>query len=199
MRHFLGLDADNNLISTHTHKTYQTGLGGWAEDFDLDNPNSENPVVIGYKQRLKNKKIVRWKLLDCPCSPSKGVCGCASQARCSMRVDDNDALVPKPTCGFVIDGAPYDPNAALDRPPGTAMTLKIAGAEVPDNTTVTLAQGTQIQLMQTQEPSIELTFNGGETEEVTLYAPTHGLTGRVQAHGTHTCPMMFKVRGWQTA
>ena len=57
MKHFLGLDADDKLVSTHTHKTYKTGLGGWPVEFDLDNPDSTNPGVIGFKQNMKTKTI----------------------------------------------------------------------------------------------------------------------------------------------
>ena len=195
MKHFLGLDADDKLVFTHTHKTYKTGLGGWPVEFDLDNPDSTNPGVIGFKQNMKTKTIVKWVGYDCPCSPSVGVCSCASKRRVDHCCVDG-ALVAKPVAGLLVDGSPHTPGVIVDRPPGTPIEIKIASADTPDDGTVLVMQEDVIRLLETLDYSVELTFTGGETNPATLYAPAQGVVGRVTAYGEHTCPLELRVRGW---
>lgn len=198
MKAFLGLDASGNLISTHTHRTWKTGLGGWSEEFDLDNPNSANPDVAEFKAAMRNKNIVQWVAYDCPCPPTNGTCSCASARRVDHRWDGN-SLVAKPQCGLLVDGAPYVPDSVIDRAPEQELLLKVAGAEVPNDATVSIIQDDQPRLLDTSERRIELTFQDGETGEVSAYAPAQGMVGRLLAYGPYTAPLKLRVRGWQTA
>ncbi len=195
MRSFIGLDADGNLISTHTHKFAASGLGGWPEGFDLHNDGSTNPEVIAWRSRVKDKRIVKWVLYDCHCPASKGSCQCPSKRRVDHRWDGT-GLVAKPATGALIDGAPYVEDSVVSRAPGVGIELKLASAETPDGTTVKVFGDPTIHLLEADP--VELTFTGGITGAVMLYAPAQGIVGRVGVYGPFTKPITVKVRGWET-
>jgi hypothetical protein len=193
MRHFLSYDATGLITGQHTYKDVGSQLGGWPEEFDLDNPDSTNQAVIDWKAGLGTLPH-GFVLFDCNCPCTNGVCPCCNAHRVNYRVDlTTKQAVEKPASGLLIDGAPVAVGAKLDRAPGTPLELKITAIGAPDGALVTVAQG-PVEVMQTSP--VEVAFTSDISAPLTLVAPAQGSCGKIRAYGLYTKPVDLEIRGW---
>jgi len=201
MRHFISYDTNGQLVGVHSHKFARGGLGGWPEDYDLENGlEAVNDSARAFAQRLikvHGDRIVGFIKYECPCPATAGSCRCANMRRVDhVACDERCTLVAKPASGVLVDGATWDGHSEVVRAPGAAIVLKVVCAEAEDGATVTLVQAKSPRLWSPTDP-IELTFTNGETPEQTIYAPPRSLTGMVQFYGHCVTPMNMPVVGWE--
>ena len=202
MRHFISYAADGSLVGVHSHKFAQGGLGGWPAGFDLENGREAvNDDAREWANRILDKfagRIEGFVLYDCNCPPTSpgGGCSCASHRRTDhMMNSDKTAIIAKLASAVVIDGGTWDGTEQIVRAPGTAIQFKVTCAEAVDGDKVSLSRPSQ-PVLWLGDPSVELTFTGGETPEFTVTAPAHGMTGGIQVYGGQISLYNIQVVGW---
>lgn len=196
MRHFFGYDINGALRSIETY-----GPAGWPTDHCLINPACNKAAVLSLKEdrAAKNPEVIGWVLFDCGCNAGSGHlirdCPCVAKKFANGYVDvATKTLKSKPQRSVYVDGALVNDRDTVSKPPGAVVRLKIVSADMENGQVAQCAQKGQIEIA--AEPSWEMTFNGGETEEKVLVAPAQGTKGSVFIGGIRVRPLMFQLRGF---
>jgi len=189
MKNWYGIKADGSVGSIESRAT------GWPDDLDWDDPATTDTRVTILRQKRNDIGITKFQAWDCGCDPALRVCDCHNMRVAEWRVD-GDLWVAKPTTEIVVAGATLtispDPLQFVTAPANTLMTFKVTGP-VPDGKTVALAWS-GIDPLHDENP-LTLTFNNGETQEVSVSAPLLGGITRVGIVGSHVRPQSFLLRG----
>jgi len=196
--HYLSFDATGYIVGY--------APGHWTTDWEGEDPTEDSPPApLG-----SHARNVRDYLLG-PDSPGTAIglieftCACdALDADCphvQERVADyyvadpegTPALTAKPALTILVDDVSHDPNdpTEIEKTPGASVTLKLQAA-VPDDTAVTLKRSGAA--LYGSDPV--LTFDSGETNEVTLTAPAQGLVGELVARTLLVQPTIVRILGW---
>lgn len=201
MRHFLGYKSSGEIISVDSYLP-----GGWPSSCDmcqgnckvLEDPDCRLPNAVSMRtKRAKSKpELIGWLAYDCPCSPSVKRCvGCFNDFIAHHYVDvDNKKFVLKPATKMILSGREIKSRSVFDARPVTILKFKVVG-DAPDGAVVDVATGGVADITP-GENFTKLTFTGGETEELELIAPSHGLKGQCGIFGKYVVPQMFYLRGW---
>lgn len=194
MRHFLSYDANGELQGEMSFTNAKTGLRGWPDDYELDNPDSTHANTRAWvdSRKVKPAGYVRY---DCPCSPTAHTCACAGQFRLGNYVVDGVA-VAKPAHAITIDGATYEPGTIIDRAPGADITVAVSAPDAPDDEKLMVLQPATFQMLTTTEQSMELTYASGAVPDIILKAPAQGFIGIVALYGKCCGRVDIKIRGW---
>jgi hypothetical protein len=200
MRHFISYSEDGQLVGVHTHKFARGGLGGWPENYDLENGlEATNDAARSFAQRLIEAhpgRITGFVKYDCACPATAGSCTCPNMRRIDHVANEaRNELVAKPAVAILVDGATWDGSSEVIRAEATAIVLKVQCAEAPDGAIVILTQARSPRLWSPTDP-IELAFTDGETPEQIIYAPPRSMTGLVQFYGPCVTAMNMPVVGW---
>jgi hypothetical protein len=193
MRHYLSYSAEGEITGIHAHQQATTGLRGWPEHFEIDNPDTEQPDSRTWLDNLKTKPTGGFIRYECPCSPAQQDCNCANERRLSHYIEGGE-FVARTTAIVQIDGEAVEPDATVSRPPGSVLKLKVL-CDDPDET-VTILQTVAPQLLESTDPTIALPVVDGATAEVNVYSPAQGFTGSLYITSRCFRPVKLNIRGW---
>lgn len=168
----------------------------FPSDCDLTDPGCMHPVSIQirrYSETLPGfDRIVAF---NCACSHAEtDFCQCAYMKRCDYYADGS-TLVEKPTLTILVDGNPRPEMISLSpivATTGTVMKLKLQAA-APDGHQVEIHNPGSVSII---AETTTLTFNGGETEELSLVVPAHGATGSVLGLSKYVRQFKVQLKGW---
>jgi hypothetical protein len=198
MRHYFGYNSDGTLVSCWTAQN------GHPPEFDLHNPNSDQPrVQLAYAEhQKKHKNFAGFVGFDCPCPPNTGnFCECAFPKYAASYVKSG-ALLPKASASFLLDDQPQ-PSLALgqsvDRAPGSKIVLTVVCQALADGEIVKLAPWNHGAAVHAGFPAqVPLTMKGGVSETTMIVAPAQGMTGGFCVKHDRVAAGSLWIRGFAT-
>jgi hypothetical protein len=193
VKHYLSYDSAGKPVGIHTHSHSGTKLGGWPDDCQLDNPTCPNPTSKWFRENIIGQNgAVGFVALNCDCSPTEGVCSCASEAFSTMKVV-NGVLVDRLQGSLIKNGSLVATGSKIKAPPGTKLAFSIACVGVPDGSTVGVFHKGAIVL---EESPLTLTFTSGQTPTFEVTAPAQGANSLIACYGLDILPLGFEIIGW---
>lgn len=167
--------------------------GGFPDGCNLDDPNCDNELAKAcIKSALSgnpDEELAGIVKYECACSPEVGLCQCYVEKKTNSYVSDGQ-LLNKPETDIVLDGQNLDMDEEVIKPAGTLFSLKVLGYGIPDGSKCTLRQN----LLGNSE-EMEITFNNGESTELTFKAPGPGIRGTISIVGKYVRHFRAFVRG----
>jgi hypothetical protein len=125
-------------------------------------------------------------------------CGCVTTKYAESYVDTSTKLlVNKPLRTVYVDDVVTADGAVITRDPGVQVRLRVASEGALNGSRVQCAQGAAVEIA--PEPSWEMTFLAGTTEEKILTTPAQGTRGLVVMAGSRIRPFRFYLRGFAGA
>lgn len=192
MRHILWLEADGTIGGFHV-VTY-----GYAPDFDPNDLTESNAQAKFIRDHhAGNAKFSSYFEYECPCPSNVGFCNCPNNAQVECHVEGN-ILKVKPSTSLVIDGQSV-PDTTESSPlvltAGADLLCKLSGAQVPDDTVATISRVGGADAFESFP--VNLTFSGGETNEVSFLVPAKGVLTAFRIDATKWMrPKVVFVKGW---
>jgi len=196
VRHYIWYKADGAIGGQEVHG------GGFPNDCDLTDPDTQNPLAQQLRaNRIRlNPEFAGYLAYDCSCDPSEVWCQCPYHKQATSYVDDGE-IVARPTVTMVVDGVDTPSNTAdapLLRTPGANLSIKFRAPEVPNGVQIVVPRQASIGPDMVPNWPITFTFDGGETNSITLYAPA--VRGMMSGLGFYeerwVAPLKLFVKGW---
>lgn len=191
MKHFFLVNHDGEIFGAARMD------GGFPGEQDLSDPTNQHPVTIAHRKlAADDKQFSHYVGYECPCSPEVKTCSCISEQRNILYVNDGGHLVSKPALTVLVDGvaAPlaYPPDP-ITNTPMTQVKVRLVAPDIPDGHQVT-AMGRGPASIIAKDTT--LTFYGGQTPEITLITPAHGMLGWVFGKSKLVRPFRVQLKGW---
>lgn len=193
MRHLLGYDATGEITGIHSHRQAATGLRGWPQSFELDNPDTVDPDSRAWLDSFKKKPTGGFVFYDCECPGTEAACKCAVTCVKDNHVKNGEIVSAERQLMIVqIAGESIAGESILDHPPGTALKLELTcdGCE-----SVIVQQSARPQVLESTESELTIQLVAGKTE-IVAYAPALGLVGTLRITGVGFHPFRLAIRGW---
>jgi hypothetical protein len=193
MKHYFGYRADGSLASVETH------AGGWPADRCMSDLACDHPVVTKLRavRADSSPDIIGFIGYDCDCPSEDEVCDCLNDFFAGHYVNTStQRFIAKPGIAVVVGGTQIESGGVVTRAPGVSVTLKVVSPGSPDGTTLTFSTKGNVEI--SAEPSVTLTFTGGETQTINLVAPAQGSRGQAFIIGKLARPYSFWLRGFAT-
>jgi len=196
MKHFYGYTTDGTIVTSEIH-TF-----GFPHGCNLHNPNCQHELSV----RLRNLRadhdppVVGFVEWDCGCDREDATCPCPGIGASTGYVADG-VWVEKPALTLWLDGVEVDPNTfqrPMSKSPGTVVKIKFQVDGIPDGTTAKMYAASGAAIYAAHPDPVQLTFQDGFSQEVTLVAPAQGLTGglRVGTVDRYVRAAKFYLRGF---
>lgn len=204
MRHFMGYNADGVIASLESYSP-----GGWPSICEnctggcegLADTACKNPSVVSLRTKRadKNPEIVGFIAYDCPCpSTAFGCEGNHQNDWTNLHYVDvaTGEWVKKPGVSLTLDGQPVaGEDELINKEPGTTSIFKIIAPSVPDGENLVLGTFGPFDIVDGPD-LMTVEINNGESEDITFYAPAHGIKVMVGVSGKWTPVKRFQFRGW---
>ena len=188
MRHFMRVDADGRLIGVTIR------VGGFDEDHALTDPSCAHPLALDqWKAANTVPNFDRFVEYVCSCDSSVEICPCPHTCLVDNYAEGS-VLTAKPALTVLVDDVPLPELIAtgpLLRTTGTTISLKLQGS-APDGHQVTLKPAGTAAIIPAE---VVLTFNGGETDTVSLTAPATGMSGKVFSISKYVRQFLVQLKG----
>jgi hypothetical protein len=194
MKHYLAYQSDGSISGICSYQQAGTGLRGWPDDYELDNPESDHTETRNWLASAKNPPTGGHIRYDCPCPRTAAQCNCASVIQMTRWVSDGQ-LTDKITTFMKVDGEIVASGSVISRPPGTPIALRFEFDGVPDGEVIGLSQFATPMVLESTETAIPTPASGGAIETI-AYAPAQGLVGAVRVFGRICTMMEVRIRGW---
>jgi len=194
VRHLFSYGANGTIIGTHAYQQASTGLRGWPDHYECDNPNTEQPDSRAWLDALTMKPAGGFIFYECPHSGAEDPCVCAAEQMADHYVEGN-LFVPLPTVVVQLSGVAVAANTVVSYPVGTLLKLQISCAGSAA-TAVVVAQSKNPQVLDTTEACVEAVMANGMAEEIDVYAPAQGMVGALSISGSRFRSFNFSIRGW---
>ena len=196
MKHYLSYESDGSISGINPYTAVGTGLFGWPDEYEIDNPDTEHAPSKFWRDCVKQQPTGGYIRYDCPCPRTARNCNCASAARMTKYVEDG-RLVDTLPVSVLIDGAEVTTTGqVISKPVGARIKVEVKIPGAPNGERIAVMQGAMPQLLDTTEPMLELTTADGELEEFDAYAPAQGLTGHLRIFGRVCALLEVRIRGW---
>lgn len=199
MRHYFGYDVNGDLRSWEVY-----GPAGWPPGQCLADTACQAVSVTSLRESraATDPQIIGWALYDCPCSVADGAliknCECVRSKYAESYVDTTTkVLLSKPLRTVYVDDVVVADAAVITRAPGVEIRLKVASEGAVNGSKVYCTQAGPGEVA--PEPSWEMTFLAGSTEEKILTTPAQGTRGLVVMAGSRVRPFRFFLRGFAGA
>ncbi len=195
MKHYLSYDADGTIFGACSYSEAYTGLSGWPDVYEIDNPDTAHEPSRLWRASAKRPPTGGYLHYDCRCPRTARNCNCASVVRMANYVVEG-RLTAKLATVVLLDGVEVEASGyTISRLPGSTVEVKVRIPGAPDGERIAVAQSAR-QVLATAELMVEMTTTNGALPDFDAYAPAQGIVGALRIFGRVCTLMEVRIRGW---